>query len=1127
MSIYSKVAALEKKVEALTAALHDKENSPTNVPFSAATSDRSINGSSSGTPSIPVSINGHSGTKIPAITTPSVVGYGNNASSGAGIVGSTTSPPIFPIPVLGLGTQLNNNTSLRNKIVKASRPVSNLKDILDTDTTNSGYASSSIPSQKGTALPSILSISSQVYDTNTNIEGNSNSQKQSIPTYKSFSNQISHPQSQSQYLDVYSKPAGNRSSTTPSTSSLSPLLNPPSKSSSYNPFIQPENSPPLKQYQPEFDVDAIKSKLAEQWQLMVDNDHIRIEDIKNSERSRSPNINNDAVTQGIISIKEAEYRLQVYKSRLYKVYPLILVPDDVTIDDLRRDSPFLFLTIMSVSSMLMRIDEVEDLPEDKEAENNGSSKSNVNLPNSPKSKPKTEPLGKRSKKAERVFKTAVSMNNQCTDSIMYEIMIVGNKSLELLKCMILVNLWYNTPEMYHHQKAHLITHISITMAFDLGLGGHGQGAASSGPSLQQTWAANKPSFLTSESTSNQVSNSGSRYGSLGNITDSWNGMGNTNINSSSQNSGHNNYKDIKYDRPLRPNMLLDPHSYASRKMWLCVYTCSINVALVIKRPVYMMWSKYTEECCQMLEQPDRPEDERTVSVIARLYHLLEQLSSALQTNDPQTPPNFSDPQTQSLIKYFDWQLQSLSHNMNQLISQTYKITFHAIQLLMYESVLYIPYSPALGRSPYTEYSLAIGVLEITMSSTQAIGNCYYASTTMIEILNNLPLIKLCCLPMGSYLRVVLAVSILLKLRTLYLTVPGMRTVCNVSKQDIKQISILLERFDELNSIYVFANSALNYSLVLRLLVYHYERQLYFYYKDKNKSKTKFQENEQERGPIFAKKDGKLIFPEEEATAEASEDNSQTQHDKLEKNSVTDSNTNMNEPNNNLNGNNALPNTSTHNSFHKRSEYEKDVILFMQKQQDGNFSSMNKSTGPNTVGTTNNFPAQIPTSSGSVNNSTFTQSEVMQPSQNDHAPQTLPSTTSQRFSFSAPFPANLGLNNQIASGNLDTNQQGIVPNLGNFNQQAVYGPNPVDPKNNPYIPTTTNPISTAPSMYSVDTINNMDKKGEYDEGIIMGEFSDVSNILDNETDLPSWLFLDDSWKDLVSNAEALSGFDLFG
>lgn len=127
-------------------------------------------------------------------------------------------------------------------------------------------------------------------------------------------------------------------------------------------------------------------------------------------------------------------------------------------------------------------------------------------------------------------------------------------------------------------------------------------------------------------------------------------------------------------------MLLNPHSYKCRKLWLSVYICSINVSLVIKRPVYMMWSSYTEECCELLEQHDRPFDERIIAAIARLNHLLEQLTSALQTSDPRLPPDVNDPRTQSLIKYFEWQLRDMSERLGLNHSKVYRTSAYALQL---------------------------------------------------------------------------------------------------------------------------------------------------------------------------------------------------------------------------------------------------------------------------------------------------------------------------------------------------------------------------------------------------------------------------------------------------------------
>lgn len=55
---------------------------------------------------------------------------------------------------------------------------------------------------------------------------------------------------------------------------------------------------------------------------------------------------------------------------------------------------------------------------------------------------------------------------------MYEIMIRNKKTLELLESLILINLWYNSPEMHLYHKSHILTNLCIIMAIDMGLGGY-------------------------------------------------------------------------------------------------------------------------------------------------------------------------------------------------------------------------------------------------------------------------------------------------------------------------------------------------------------------------------------------------------------------------------------------------------------------------------------------------------------------------------------------------------------------------------------------------------------------------------------------------------------------------------
>lgn len=1007
-----------------------------------------------------------------------------------------------------------------------------------TKTINSILKPTEIGVNKNASLPSISSISSHlnnndIYNTGKNTADNTTKGQQcnplsDLPSYGQYPLQNKIP-------DTSSRPstAASSSSTKPASGSHTystyeggPSCGSPSEQQSQF-FDHPRNT--------EFNIKETRVKLIAQWQLISSNDEIRVGAIKSAPRSRSPTKSDDIVSQGVISLKEAEYRLHIYKTTLYKNYPLVYLPDDANVEHMRTKMPLLFLTVMAVSSMFIPIEKANELAKEHEATKNQNASGNIENHSSDDQKTKFK----------RAFDTALIINNQSIDSVMYDVMILGNKTLELLKCLVLINMWYNTPEMYHHQKAHLITHMCTTMAFDLGLGGYTVGAAASGLPTQQNTDSSKNGFSKSDFfASNETSIKNPRKNSLANQNDQGANINDNNINNNG-NSINNSNKEIKYDRILRPYMLHDPHSYRCRKLWLCVYICSISVSLVIKRPVYMMWSRYTEECCEMLEKPDRPDNERRVAVIARLNHILEQLSSSLQTNDPSQPPDVNDPRTQSLLKYFESQLCKISNVGFQSQSRIFITNFHTTRLFLYESALYIPYSPFLGRSPYTEYSLALGVLNITIPVVQAIGNCYYASTSIIETFLAQTIPELACTPMFTYSRMVMAVSILLKLRTLYLTVPEIRAVCTVTKEEIKRIGILLEMLDEVNKTYAFSNCALNYSLVLRILIYHYDRQLHFYNEHRRETEIRNQQETtaaaDEEGKLDGKAFGKKVIDESQVFSRS--------HDLFEP--PTMNNKSMYKPSvaiqnipvcNNDNGNtiggnggesdsnetNILPHIAEPTtSFNKRSEAERDVILFMQKQQNGKLAggvdSSNETVDRNNSigygrGITANPKTMLsplsgplttdPDPSGTLESQTGTVflQPPLQPSTS------IPSSRRTSSFFSASYAALFDSNGRLSTNNTTPNSSNW--GLGSHSNSISA---PVLTEN-----------STAATSANMNSINQLGRMGNVENEQISGSFGSIPGSLENNPlGLPSWLFVEDSWKELASEAEALSGFDLLG
>lgn len=482
-------------------------------------------------------------------------------------------------------------------------------------------------------------------------------------------------------------------------------------------------------------IAEIREKMVHLWSIMSKNYVKRLENVENGPRMRTPTYETDVIAQGVISLEEAECRLKIYRVNFYSNYSLVEIPLDMTVERLRRESPLLFLAIMSITSV--RIE--------------GMDKQNA----------------------------CITLHNQAIDAIIFETMILGNKSLELLKCLILLNMWYNTPEMYHHQKSHLITHLCTTLAIDLGLGG-----------------------TTYE---------------------------------------NQHAEGIKYDRILRPYLLLNPSTPECRKLWLCVYISSIQISTIIKRPVFLMWSKYTEECCTILEHPDRTIMERRVAALARLNHLHEEISMALQGSDSMCPPDVNDPRTRCLMRYFEHKLYQISGMVN-LGSSVYSTALYIVQIYLHEAVLYVPVCRHLGRAPYSEFSLAIGSMKVSIHTAQAIGWCYSGAVKCLEIIAAQSLEDLAVMPLFCYTRAAFSASTLLKLRTLYLTTPDFHQICTVKSESLGPINALMVKLEQVIARFPFANSAVNFCFVLQVLICHFDRQLhYFFHPEENPNKVKTEE----------------------------------------------------------------------------------------------------------------------------------------------------------------------------------------------------------------------------------------------------------------------------------------------
>lgn len=135
----------------------------------------------------------------------------------------------------------------------------------------------------------------------------------------------------------------------------------------------------------------------------------------------------DIIKNGLITIDEARERLDLYKSRLNAPYTLVDIPLEATVEELSANLPYLFLAIMSVTNTVY-----------------------------------TKPIDKN---------IALSIDNAAIRAIVFEVLVAGSKSVELIKTLLLLCLWYNTPELFKNRRNHLLNTLSVSLLHDLGIVG--------------------------------------------------------------------------------------------------------------------------------------------------------------------------------------------------------------------------------------------------------------------------------------------------------------------------------------------------------------------------------------------------------------------------------------------------------------------------------------------------------------------------------------------------------------------------------------------------------------------------------------------------------------------------------
>lgn len=355
----------------------------------------------------------------------------------------------------------------------------------------------------------------------------------------------------------------------------------------------------------------------------------------------------DVVLAGHMTEQEAAERLELYRTKIYPTHPFVEIPAHYGVAEMRRHLPFLLNLIVSITNALSG----SELSQDR----------------------------------------ALVFDNFAVEALLTEVLGVGAKLVELIQALLILCVWYNSPELFRQRRYHMLNTLLVLMLHDLGI----------------------------------VSRPNHYYNTE-------NGM-------------------FKMDKTSAANEV----SIEYRSLVLVLYFSTVSICLILRRSVYVKWTPYVEECCQMLEA--LPEARyNNLALFSRLSCHLDKIHHIVHSQDilwVETPSTY-------VIQLLQQGLLLIKTKISKSDHRT---------LAYYYSVEAYLHEPNLGK--ILENHSTGEAPELGARLIRSISSCTNSCLNALEEFYQLCPEEVITIPFFYALRIVYTAGMLLRLRFLILLLP--------------------------------------------------------------------------------------------------------------------------------------------------------------------------------------------------------------------------------------------------------------------------------------------------------------------------------------------------------------------
>ncbi|TVY15322.1 Transcriptional regulator WAR1 [Lachnellula arida] len=372
-------------------------------------------------------------------------------------------------------------------------------------------------------------------------------------------------------------------------------------------------------------------------------------------------MNSDVIDRGMVSMEVATQLFRTYMSDLYQHYPVVPFPRDASPEEIRRTQPTLFLAVIAAAAA------------------------------------KTDP---------HLYS---ALNSEVLSAYAHRTVIHSEKSLELVKAMIVSVVWYYPPGRFSQLKFYEYIHMAATMAMDIGIG--------------------------------------------------------TNPNPSRSRRGLDSNKPSPNSTSSLP---VDEGEMERKRTFLVCFLITTGVSMSMRRPNMLRSNSWLRECLEYVDANANPHylDNCLVAWVS-ILQITEEICTSFSFDDPGNMANLAETRVQITLSGFEKKLLAWKEKFTSTgaINDALLLTYHHTQIYLHELCMHDDHSPEDFQPPYRlekvvsiqsdnqASSSYIDAIAVTISSVHA----------LLDLILNMEVESLRALPIFNFVRMAYAAIVLTKL----------------------------------------------------------------------------------------------------------------------------------------------------------------------------------------------------------------------------------------------------------------------------------------------------------------------------------------------------------------------------